>query len=178
MPNLDQVILVTADDQPIGTMDKVGAHRGQAQRHRAISVYLFNSQDELLIQQRSAQKIVGAGQWANTCCGNLRPGESYENCARRRLREELGITQVKLKPIYKFEYQVQCNAEFSEWEMDQVFVGRYDGKVQPVTNEVGDIQWVKIDDLLTQIDNPKYALWFQIMMNDSQLLTHIRKFVW
>lgn len=35
--------------------------------------------------------IVGAGQWANTCYGNVRPGESYLECAWRRLCEELGI---------------------------------------------------------------------------------------
>ena len=89
---LDQVTLVDEHDHQIGVMDKVEAHRGDGKRHRASSVFLFNKNGELLIQQRSKKKIVGALQWGNTCCGNVRPGESCEECALRRLREGLGIT--------------------------------------------------------------------------------------
>jgi isopentenyldiphosphate isomerase len=55
---LDQVILVDENDQEIGTMDKVDAHRGDGLRHRAISVFLFNKSGKLLIQERSQKKNV------------------------------------------------------------------------------------------------------------------------
>src|SRR3989344_6441635 len=122
---LDQVILVDEADNQIGTMDKVAAHRGQGRLHRAISVFLFNDQGQLLIQQRSQEKITAQGQWGNTCCGNVRPGESYQECAYRRLREELGIAEgVTLAPVRKFSYFARCGEEFSEREIDQVFVGK------------------------------------------------------
>lgn len=140
---LDSVILVDEYDHPIGVMDKIEAHRGEAYLHRAISVFLFQKIDDswyLLMQQRSNQKIVGAGLWANTVCGNVRPGESYQECAYRRLREELcfsyaDITSFDLLPVYKFQYSVQCNEEYSEREIDQVFVGVVSGKKMLVSRE-------------------------------------------
>lgn len=159
--SLDLVTLVDEHDNVIGEMDKVEAHHGEAKRHRASSVYLFRkngNEIELLIQQRSSKKIVGANWWANTVCGNVRPAESYEECAYRRLKEELGIVKVQIKPIYKFEYHLQCNAEFSEWEVDQVFIGWYEGEVQPNPDEVQDFSWVKWSELLEKAEKAKIEI--------------------
>ncbi len=168
---LDKVLIVNAMDEIIGQMDKIEAHRGEGVLHRAISVLLFrtiNGQQELLIQQRSDKKIVGAGQWANTCCGNVRPGESYEECAQRRLKEELGIENVELQPHCKFEYQVRCNAEFSEHEIDQVFVGWFDGNILPNPDEVKAIEWLRWNkenpmQVLQFRKQAEWAPWFEIV---------------
>ncbi|MBD3279266.1 MAG: isopentenyl-diphosphate Delta-isomerase [Candidatus Pacebacteria bacterium] len=174
--HLDQVALVDEKDNLLGTMDKIEAHRGSGQLHRAISVYLFNDQDQLLIQRRSHKKIVGAKQWANTVCGNVRPNETYQECAYRRLREELGITQAKIQPIYKFQYQLKCNDQFSEHELDQVFVGFYQGEVKPNPDEVSDYAWEELN--LAQLVN-KYDLapWFELMLNDWQLQQKLQGFL-
>lgn len=158
---LDKVTLVTPQDEVIGSMDKVEAHRGEGKLHRAISVFLFNKKGELLLQQRSAKKIVGALQWANTCCGNVRPNETYLECAVRRLREELGIEGVTLTPLTKFTYQVKCNEEFSEFEIDQVFKGYFNGDIKVNPNEVHKIEWVGFSELLKGINNHSrpYAPW-------------------
>lgn len=148
MSSLDQVILVNEHDQEIGVMDKVEAHLGEGKLHRAISVYLFNKEGKLLLQQRSPEKITAGLQWGNTCCGNVRPNETYEECAYRRLREELGITNVEIKPITKFQYHVKCDERFSEHEIDTIFMGFYDGDVTPNPHEVADIQWVSKDELM------------------------------
>ena len=194
---LDLVTLVNESDEVIGSMDKIEAHRGDAKLHRCVSVYLFHKKTrELLIQQRSQIKIVGANQWANTICGNVRPTESYEECAYRRLREELGIQKVEIKPVYKFEYHLRCNEEFSEWEMDQVFFGWYDGEVVPNPQEVQDFSSVHWDELLKKsreaelrtedfntkiIEIPLHSRkslitltpWFVWMLHDEQLIKNV-----
>lgn len=168
---LDQATLVDEHDHQIGVMDKVEAHRGAGKRHRASSVFLFNKKGELLIQQRSKKKIVGALQWANTSCGNVRPGESCEECAYRRLREELGITTAIIRPLYIFEYHVKCNDRFSEWEIDHVFVGEYDGKVKLNPDEVKKINWITIEQLTTCIhnDDKKYTPWLPMVLQNKRL---------
>jgi isopentenyl-diphosphate delta-isomerase len=178
VPNpLDQVTLVDLDDQVIGVMDKVAAHRGAGVLHRAVSIFLFNDQHQLLLQQRSAQKIVGAMEWANTCCGNVRPGESYEECAYRRLKEELGIVAVKLHPLEKFIYQVECNSEFSEYEMDQVFAGFYAGAVKANPKEVKGSKWVKWSEVKTaQFNNKKIAPWFALMLARKSLINKLERY--
>ena len=177
--SLDQVILVDAMDQQTGVMDKVEAHRGDGQRHRAISVFLFNEDGELLIQQRSQKKIVGAGQWANTCCGNVRPGETYQECAMRRLREELGIDEVTLRSLTKFEYHTKCNEEFSEFEIDTVYFGEYIGELHLNADEVAKTAWVDTEKLLqemaedkknsTDLSKQKYAPWFHILSQQKSV---------
>ncbi|PNJ08454.1 IDI1 isoform 3, partial [Pongo abelii] len=68
--------------------------------HRAFSVFLFNTENKLLLQQRSDAKITFPGCFTNTCCSHplSNPGELEENdalgvrrAAQRRLKAELGI---------------------------------------------------------------------------------------
>ena len=170
----DQVTIVDKNDQVLGAIDKIEAHRGEGVLHRAISVFLFRKRadkTELLIQQRSDKKIVGAGQWANTVCGNVRPTENYLECARRRLREELGIIdpELALQPGTKFQYQVVCNAEFSENELDQIFIGWYDGEVVPNPEEVQGFEWLGWDEknptkILKQKRADEWAVWLEIVL--------------
>lgn len=159
------MVLVDSRDRKIGEMDKMLAHEGHGKLHRAISVFLFDSRGKLLIQKRSQGKIVCAGQWANTCCGNVRPGETRLQCARRRLKDELGIEDASVRPIYKFTYHARCNPKYSEREIDGVFVGKYDGVALPNTHEVAATSWVNLNNL------PKweYSPWFEIMLADQKL---------
>ncbi|MBP9700171.1 isopentenyl-diphosphate Delta-isomerase [Candidatus Woesebacteria bacterium] len=169
--SLDQVTLVNEKDEVIGSMDKVEAHRGEGKLHRAISVFLFNDKDELLIQQRSAEKIVGAHQWANTCCGNVRPAESYLECATRRLAEELGVTGVTLTPITKFIYKVRCNDEFSEYEVDTVFIGTYEGMVIPNAKEVQAYRWINKKEFGRRMEHQllSFAPWVPFLLHQPEV---------
>lgn len=167
----DQVILVNELDEPVGTMDKIEAHRGDGQRHRAISVFLFNTKHQLLMQQRSPLKIVGGMQWANTCCGNVWPNESRLDCALRRLNVELGITTAQLSSLYTFEYHVQANAEFSEWEIDEIYIGTYEGIIIPNPNEVVATAWKSKQEIEEWIAShpDEIAPWFTLMFHDKRL---------
>lgn len=174
----DQVILIDERDQQIGVMDKVKAHKNPAKLHRASSIYLFRKGEdgiELLIQRRSNKKIVGANQWANTVCVNVRPGESYQEAAYRRLDEELGIKQAVLDNIYTFRYQIKCNQEFGENEIDHVFVGWYDEEVVLNKEEVIEVEWVNFD----QLNNINFDLtpWFELMLEDKNLVNKIEKWL-
>jgi isopentenyl-diphosphate delta-isomerase len=176
----DLVTLVNQQDQVIGEMDKVEAHRGDGKLHRAISVFLFrerNGKKELLIQQRSLKKIVGANQWANTCCGNVRPTENYADCAHRRLREELGISGVLLEETHKLQYQVRCNDEFSENEIDQVYVGPFNGASELNPDEVQAVAWVSWEQIVQsewrERQNYDFAPWFKIMLQKPDLIKAI-----
>jgi isopentenyl-diphosphate delta-isomerase len=152
--NQDEVILVDSSDQVIGQLDKLAAHRHPAQLHRASSVWLWRRTDqgliEVLLQQRSAQKIVGAGWWANGICGNVWPGESYQGCAERRLKVELGLTQLpRLVAGERFHYQAYCNSEYGEHELDQIFTAELPAGAAFQLNpaEVQAIQWVEAKQL-------------------------------
>ena len=74
--NIDQeVILVNEQNEAIGKMEKMEAHR-KAQLHRAFSVFIFNSKGEMLLHQRALNKYHCGGLWTNACCSHPSPGRS------------------------------------------------------------------------------------------------------
>lgn len=178
---LDEVTLVTEDDRVIGAMDKIAAHRIPAQLHRAVSVFLLRRAEreiEVLLQQRSSEKIVGALQWANTVCGNVLPGESYEACALRRLEKELSITDVVVKDVYTLRYHAKCNEMYEENEIDHIFVGWYDKPLKMNPHEVAAVQWESWTALTQQKQTTGHPLapWFKIMLEDTSLMERIHTF--
>ena len=72
----EELILVDSDDNEIGYASKAEAHDGGGIRHRAFSLFLFNDEGELLLQQRAPSKRLWGGFWSNSCCSHPRRGES------------------------------------------------------------------------------------------------------
>ena len=91
----ERVILVNEKDEQIGLMPKMEAHE-RALLHRAFSVFVFNKNNELMLQQRAAHKYHSPLLWANTCCSHQRDGETNIEAGKRRLQEEMGfVTDLK-----------------------------------------------------------------------------------
>lgn len=162
----EQVILVDEDDQEIGLMGKMQAHV-EGVLHRAFSVFIFNSQGEMLLQKRSLLKYHCAGLWTNACCSHPRKGEDTIAAAHRRLQEEMGVTCL-LSPLFSFTYKAQFNNGLIENEYDHVFVGVTDDK--PILNalEVAAFNYVTKEQLLIDIkETPSaYTPWFKICCED------------
>ena len=85
---MENVILVDEHNVEIGTSEKLKAHQ-DGLLHRAFSIFIFNSKDELLIQQRAEGKYHSAGLWTNTCCSHPLPKMALVECGKQRLLEEM-----------------------------------------------------------------------------------------
>ncbi|AZC26540.1 isopentenyl-diphosphate Delta-isomerase [Pseudomonas sessilinigenes] len=129
MPHIE-VILVDANDREVGVMEKLAAHQVGA-RHRAVSVYVFNSRNELLLQRRAAGKYHCGGLWSNTCCGHPLPGESTDQAAQRRLKEEMGLTCPMTKRL-ALSYFLHLPGGLIEHEYGHLYFARSD--LEPVLN--------------------------------------------
>lgn len=159
---MEQVILVDKDDCEIGLMEKMEAHK-QSVLHRAFSVFLFNPQGKMLLQQRALTKYHSAGLWTNTCCSHPRPGETLENAVSRRLIEEMGIT-TKVFKAFDFIYQAELPDNLNEYEFDHVFIGNYDADVRPNHLEVANFVYQSIEEVEANLEShpEKYTVWFKI----------------
>lgn len=113
-----RVILVNEQDQETGTMEKMKAHE-QGLLHRAFSVFVFNTDGELLLQKRAAGKYHSGGLWTNTCCGHPQPGETVTEAGQRRLKEEMGMA-LDLSPLFHFRYKAGLDKGLTEHEIDHV----------------------------------------------------------
>jgi isopentenyl-diphosphate delta-isomerase len=154
-----QVILVDRNDKILGIEDKIKAHQGKAKLHRAISVQLFNRNGELLIQQRSKFKRLFPLVWANTVCTDVRPYETYQQAAKRRLKEEFGLI-TKLRPAFKFYYSAKWG-NGGEREIDQVFFGLAAGCPQPDYREIAGWQYQQLEAVKKMAG---LAPWFQLIL--------------
>lgn len=157
----DDLILVNEKDEPIGNMPKLLAHQ-LGRLHRAFSIFIFNNQGELLIQQRASHKYHSAGQWANSCCSHPKPNEDTQNAAERRLQEELGFI-TPLTHVGSLIYHADVNGGLIEHEYDHLFVGYYNHDITPNTEEVSSIRWVKLSQLKQEIaaTPENFTPWFK-----------------
>jgi isopentenyl-diphosphate delta-isomerase len=159
----DVLILVDEQDNEIGSCAKVDAHLGEGKLHRAFSVFLFNPAGELLIQQRSSQKMLWGGYWANSCCSHPRLGESTNEAANRRIREELGV-ESELTYLYKFVYHAEFGEIGSEHENCYVYAGRFNGEVHADPEEIQEWRFVTPAELTEQItaNSDHFTPWFKL----------------
>lgn len=165
---MEQVILVDENDNEKGFMEKMEVHR-LGLLHRALSVIVFNSRGELLLQQRAPHKYHSAGQWTNSCCSHPRPGEDTRQAAIRRLREEMGIDAEPMY-AYTFIYKAQLDNDLIEHELDHVFTAHFDG--EPIINkeEVADWRLISIDQLRheVQLSPDRFTPWFRLMLGHPE----------
>jgi len=159
----EQVILVNENDEQIGLMPKMEAHE-KAALHRAFSVFVFNEKNQLMLQQRAADKYHSPLLWTNTCCSHQRDGESNIEAGKRRLQEEMGFV-CELEEKTSFIYKAPFDNGLTEHELDHIMVGRY--SKDPVINreEVGTFKWMTLEQVKDDIAlNPKiYTEWFKII---------------
>lgn len=160
----EHVILVDEQDSVIGLSEKMIAHETGA-LHRAVSVFIFNKTGELLLQKRAPTKYHGAGLWTNTCCTHPRQGETNEECAHRRLKEEMGF-DTRLEERFAFIYRSEVENGLTEHEFDHVFFGVYDGEVKPNAEEVEDHIFVSLGNVSkdAEADPERFSIWFRMIL--------------
>ena len=158
------LILVDEADRPWGKLEKPLVHQ-LGILHRAFSVFLFNKNGELLMQQRADGKYHSAGLWANTCCSHPQFGEETIDAVVRRLKEEMGL-QCEPEFAFSFIYKATLDNGLAEHEFDHVYFGISGDLPQPDKREVKDWKYMKLDKLRAEIhSNPEnYVVWLQICL--------------
>jgi isopentenyl-diphosphate Delta-isomerase len=133
MHSTDDEILevVNSDDKVIGRGTRGEIHRKNLM-HRAVHIFVFNSNGEIYVQRRSALKDRHPLKLDSSAAGHVDPGESYEQTAVRELEEELGIAaQVE---------QVLQVAACEQTDNEHVMLFRVETDLEPVPN-AEEVQW-------------------------------------
>ena len=186
----EAVIQVTERDEVIGPLSKLEAHRGSGLFHRAFSVLLFNSKGDMLLQQRSGDKVTFPHVWANACCSHpLHSAEELEEtnamgvkrAAVRKLEQELGIDPSTIDVadmtfMTKMRYAARMNQTWIERELDHILVMCADVELSPNPNEVANTMWVSREELEAMLIEERpaeqaIAPWFRciaaLIMNED-----------
>ena len=180
----EMCILVDESDIPIGHDTKYNCHIDEGKLHRAFSVLIFNSNNEILLQKRSSEKITFPGVWANACCSHplhtkeelLTDGVGTKNAAKRKLEQELGIdvsgiSQDDFKFITRMLYEARADAKWIEREIDHILVLKKDLEIKHNTNEIDEVRWISyenFDSEITKIEDEGgiIAPWFKLIIDN------------
>lgn len=140
---MDELLdLVNEKDEVIGEVWKSKANSQKGVLHREILVYIFNSQGQLLLQQRSFNKKVYPGSWEESCAGHIGKGEDPGKAAHRELKEELGF-ETKLKFVGKTLVTLPNETHFA-----YCYTGKYnDEEIKPLEEEVARVKFVNEDEM-------------------------------
>ncbi len=128
--SLEIVDIVDENDKVIGQDTLQNAHN-KGLWHRAVHVWVFNSNGELFIQQRNRKKMIVPLHWDSSAAEHSQSGESYEQAAVRGLKEELGIDadKLKLEKLVKKKSIYEVKGQYCNREFIQLFKCIYDGKI-------------------------------------------------
>ena len=188
----DECILLDENDTIIGHVNKKQSHifSGEQPRgklHRAFSVFLFDSDGRLLLQQRASDKITFPSVWTNTCCSHPLSGQSpseaddetavangtvpgVKAAAVRKLLHELGIDASQV-PISKFKFLTRLHywaadvvthgsdAPWGEHEIDYILFIQADVKLSLNKEEVEASKYVTLKELQTMMKKDSGMLW-------------------
>lgn len=159
----EKLILVDEQDNEIGNLPKDKCHVGRGRLHRAFSLFIFDAEGRVLLQQRSAQKRLWPMYWSNACCSHPRRGEEMTEATNRRLNQELGLTS-ELEFLFKFIYQAQYDQSGAEHELCWVYIGRSTDTVVVNANEIVDWRFVSIDSLEKELaaEPDKFTPWMKL----------------
>ncbi|XP_007539627.2 isopentenyl-diphosphate Delta-isomerase 1 [Erinaceus europaeus] len=180
----EMCILIDENDNNIGADTKKNCHLNEniekGLLHRAFSVFLFNTENKLLLQQRSDAKITFPGCFTNTCCSHplSNPGELEENdaigvrrAAQRRLKAELGIPLEEVPPeeiqyLTRLYYKAQSDDIWGEHEIGYILFMKKNVTLNPDPNEIKSYCYVskeEVKELLRKAATGKIKLRFKII---------------
>ena len=156
---MNNVILVDEQDVEIGVSEKLKAHQ-VGLLHRAFSIFIFNSKNELLIQQRAEGKYHSGGLWTNTCCSHPVPKMDLVDCAKQRLFEEMGLKVDELMVKKYFIYRAEFPNGLVEHELDYILIGHSNDTPNLNPEEAQNFKWISLDDLKAKIKVHPYQFTF------------------
>ncbi len=139
---VEEVVLLDENGCAIGRADKARIHTKDTPLHSAFSIFLFDRNRQMLVQQRAWSKQTWPGVWSNACCGHPAPGESVTDAAHRRLAQELGLEDIQLElALPHFRYRAEYLGVV-ENETCPVFIGLCDTAPNPEPEEVAAVDWI------------------------------------
>jgi isopentenyl-diphosphate delta-isomerase len=156
------LILVDDNDNELGTDTRENCHSGRGKRHRAYTALLFH-EGKMLLQQRSMKKLLWPGAWDVSFTSHVYPGETYQQAASRRARQELDARVGELSDVHSFVYFAP-QGENAENEFCRVLVGDFDGKIRPDPNEIMSVRWATLGEVKSEVASrpDSYTPWFRL----------------
>jgi isopentenyl-diphosphate Delta-isomerase len=147
----DQLIdAVNENDEPVGTVRRKNVFSERA-NFRVSHVLVFNSKGELLVQQLALTRSRHPGMWGSSVAAYVHSGESYEQAAKRRVYQELGVS-ASLQCLGKTSMNDSGTCKFIS-----IFRMFADGPFKYDHGHIEHLQFFPLDEIKDILDNSKHS---------------------
>lgn len=119
--------------------------------HRCVHIWIVNRKGEILLQKRSAQKIMSPNKWTTATSGHLSAGDSSKQGAIRELSEEIGLQAKEEELQYLFtvkENTVNEEKHVLDKEIIDVYLMKKEVAIEELklqVEEVSEVKWFSYD---------------------------------
>ncbi|MFD1061966.1 NUDIX domain-containing protein [Winogradskyella litorisediminis] len=151
--------------------------------HNTIHLWLYNANNEILLQQRSHKKVIYPLLWDVSVAGHIDAGESFIEAALRETKEEIGL-QLKADDLVKIgtrlHKSIYNDGAIKDFEFHQIYISEIKVNLEDLTpqkDEVEALKFVSFKDFENLLANSKNNSHF-IASNSSYykfVLNHIKK---
>ncbi|MDP2749408.1 MAG: NUDIX domain-containing protein [Nanoarchaeota archaeon] len=125
---------------------------GKKLSHRIVHVLVFNKKGEIFLQKRSEKLKYLPGHWCTSAGGHAMAGESYEEAAKRELKEEINVPAKNLEEVAHFIHDV------SGWiKHVRIFRMDYDGPINVNKEDVSEGKWFSRKELKALINKKDFV---------------------
>ena len=134
----------TKDREKTGKCHKRGERMQKGDYHLVVHVCIFNSRNELLIQQRQPFKKGWSNMWDITVGGSALQGESSSQAAEREVLEEIGL-KLDLSDT-RPDFTINFEDGFDDYYLLEMEVDP--DKLRLQEEEVQAVRWVSREEVL------------------------------
>ena len=131
--------------------------------HRAVHLYLFNRNEDLLLQRRSMNVDHYPGMLSISVVGHVGSGETSTRAVRREIQEELGVEPAgwSIEFLFSFYREARIRADYVDRHLIDVFVAREDislGDFELLKQEVAGAEFVSMERFQEMVGRKTGAL--------------------
>ncbi|MCX6801223.1 MAG: NUDIX domain-containing protein [Candidatus Diapherotrites archaeon] len=154
--SFETVDVVDESDKPIGKKPRNAVHASKLW-HRGIHVLIKNSKGELLLPVRSKARDKFPNKYDTSISEHVSSGETFDEAAKKGLKEELGIANPKLKEIAKIRFRYGKNDNM----ISKIYLLEYDGEINFDRGEISKIEFLPPEKVRAMLNKneKKFAIW-------------------
>lgn len=144
---MTKIVIVNEKNEVIGSKERMQVHAPDI--YRTTGLWITNSKGEILLAQRSFQKVHDPGKWGPAVGGTVEENESYKDNIVKETEEEIGLTGVDFieGPIFRTKGE---HSRFSKWFFLKIDLDISGFKLQK--EELEQAKWFSKEELLKEVE--------------------------